>query len=76
MCTNKEFKKIIWKEAEYPLLNYSDAYLRSQIAVSLGCDVLVNGIKGCGPSTLSKVLKEMEKDVGKKESSLKRGLAT
>ena len=75
-CTDKEFKGIKWKEAEYPLFNYSDPYLRSQVAVCLGCDVRVKGIKGCGPSTLSKVIKEMIEKVGKKEKKLKRNLST
>lgn len=42
-----EFKKIKWEEAKYPLFEIENAYIRSQVAVCIGCDVLVGGIKGC-----------------------------
>ena len=35
-----EFKKIKWEEAKYPLFEIENAYIRSQVAVCIGCHVL------------------------------------
>ena len=56
-----ELKGIQWTEAKYPLFACKEAYIRAQIAVSIGCDVLVNGIKGCGPDKVMKKISEIKR---------------
>ena len=61
-----ECKNIKWEHAKYPLFEIENVYIRSQVAVCIGCDVLVRGIKGCGPGT---VHKPMENFCNKIENS-------
>ena len=42
-------------------MHAEEAYIRAQIAVSIGCDVLVNGIKGCGPDKVMKKISEIKR---------------
>ena len=56
-----ELKGIQWTEAKYPLIACKEAYICAQIAVSIGCDVLVNGIKECGPDKIMKKILEIKR---------------
>ena len=54
VATTEESNKIIWQKCKCPIFECSDPYLRAQIAVAIGFDVLDKGVKGCGPSTMQK----------------------
>ena len=56
--TNNLPKQLEWREAEIPLFASPDATLRALIALSLGCDVFIGGIKNFG---LKKVQEKIEK---------------
>ena len=48
--------EIIWKEAQFPLFDYSDHWVRALCAVTLGCDTYTSGVIGLGPAKLYKAV--------------------
>ena len=66
---SKKDTKMVWTSAKRPLFEDKPLRLRAMIALALGCDVF-QGVKGCGPATVEKVLKSIEKEQGSDDLSM------
>ena len=51
-------KLIKWETSKYTFFENDDPQLRALIALSLGCDVFIGGIKGCGCGEIDKQLRK------------------
>ena len=52
---------IEWKEAQYPLFQYSNPTLRGTIAVALGCDAYKQGVQGLSYKTIHQMIEKVLK---------------
>lgn len=62
-----EDKAVEWLVAATPILSYSNPFLRGMVALTLGCDILLNGVRDIG---IVKLQKEIDKYATEEEAFL------